>query len=160
MQHELQRWSFISKNSPKEAYSQRCANQLAVSIYNVGSSEWGTELVITGSSEKLGTPNLTLTYSSMAQKCQRHCSRAHAWTRIDPNANTFYSDARVSSNNSRRLDRQRRGRRRKITWNASHSRSFLGIFLQRESNDDTISDITASSSSAEIHKTSRYLSRS
>ena len=53
------------------------------------------------------------------------------------------------------------GRRRgKVTWKASHSLSFLGIFLQRESNDATISDITASSSSADVHKTSRYLSRS
>lgn len=47
----------------------------------------------------------------------------------------------------------------KSTWNASHSRNFLGIFLQRELKDVTISDMVASSSSAEVHKTSRYLPR-
>lgn len=43
------------------------------------------------------------------------------------------------------------------TWKASQSRSFLGIFLHLESKDATISDMAASSSPAEFHKTSRYL---
>lgn len=43
------------------------------------------------------------------------------------------------------------------TWKASHSRSFFGIFLHLESKDATISDMAASSSPAEVHKTSRYL---